>query len=227
MKNKEQLDYLKSLNNDTFSVVEIFRSIQGEGLNSGRAAVFIRLAGCNLSCPWCDEPLHGNPSKATEMTARTIWARYKELSMWNTDTLAIITGGEPTILGENKTIDLLTSPYKPYDVKICVETNGFDVSCLKYYDFVAYSPKVLTDYDPALKYATECRIPFKKGDGALLNRYRKNQFCRARSEVTYFVTPINDELSLNIENNEAAMEFVLANPSWRLNVQTHKILGVR
>ena len=75
---------------DTLKVNEIFFSICGEGYNTGKPTIFIRLSGCNLKCKWCDTPNH---NKGKKMTVETIMKHIKKYPSKN----VCITGGEPTI----------------------------------------------------------------------------------------------------------------------------------
>ena len=81
------------MTNTLYPVTELFLSVQGEGLNAGRSAWFIRFAGCNLACPGCDEPLHDDNSKVTKMTASEI----VNTIVGQPADVIVITGGEPTL----------------------------------------------------------------------------------------------------------------------------------
>ena len=76
----------------SYPVTEIFHSIQGEGLNAGRSAWFVRLFGCTLSCPGCDEPLHKDETKIQRLTVQEIIDKLDVPAE-----LIVITGGEPTL----------------------------------------------------------------------------------------------------------------------------------
>jgi len=98
-------------------VAEIFTSIQGEGDYQGRPANFIRLAGCNLDCGFCDEPIHKQPG--TPMTEEEI---VDELS--KNLSLTVITGGEPTVQDLTKLLDMI----QKIGQEIILETNGYKVT---------------------------------------------------------------------------------------------------
>ena len=76
-----------------YKVNEIFRSVQTEGRNPGRSAVFVRFSGCNLDCPFCDT----NHETFAEMTKEQIDDRIEKLSGGNENVLVVFTGGEPTL----------------------------------------------------------------------------------------------------------------------------------
>lgn len=118
-------------------VIEIFESVQGEGLWMGVPVVFIRFAGCNLHCPWCDtKESWGNVG--TEMTISDIVKKVKELGPKH----IVITGGEPTIQEE---LPQLISFLSLNNYYVSIETNGTnDVTPLV--DWVTCSPKPESDY---------------------------------------------------------------------------------
>lgn len=108
------------MNNKNYPVVEMFKSIQGEGMHLGLPAIFIRLAGCNLNCPWCDTDF----SKPREgyLTAEDILTKAKNLS--REIPLIVITGGEPLLHDVDDLIIALRTHYSDKDTTICFETNG-------------------------------------------------------------------------------------------------------
>jgi len=103
---------------------EIFRSIQGEGVNSGIAAVFLRLAFCNLKCRWCDTKYawdwqqYRQKTKVVALTSREIESRLRALSSSH----LVVTGGEPLI--QQKTLSCLLSSLKRDGYYVELETNG-------------------------------------------------------------------------------------------------------
>lgn len=98
----------------TFPVLEIFRSIQGEGSHIGQAMTFIRLAGCNLRCPWCDTKGSWN----AEGEQKTLLDILGEIEPGDP---VVITGGEPTI---HKELVELVSALHEQDCYVMIETNG-------------------------------------------------------------------------------------------------------
>lgn len=150
------------------SVVEIFASIQGEGMNTGRPAVFIRLAGCNLKCRFCDTSylprFEASPQDVARMAATAADRRFGN----RPGILAVITGGEPTIQDFKALIPALEhSGFQD----IAVETNGTgDVGGLSVDTFVAVAPKWDVDGKPlalhhtVLEHADEFKVVVEPGN---------------------------------------------------------------
>ena len=128
-------------------IVEIFKSIQGEGSNFGKQVIFIRLGNCNLKCPWCDT----NWKKYKELTIQEIM---EEISKYNCKNV-IITGGEPTI----SDLTPLLKELKDKGYWIAIETNGTNNISYEHIDYIATSPKFIYGSKIIkLKKANEVRI---------------------------------------------------------------------
>lgn len=116
-------------------ISEIFHSIQGEGPNSGKPVVFLRLAGCNLRCKWCDTPYALESKQGEEIGAADI---VKEIKSFNTNHL-VVTGGEPMI--QQNDLKEVLKELSDYFVEI--ETNGvFESSIDEYINQYNCSPKL-------------------------------------------------------------------------------------
>ena len=122
-----------------FRVNDIFYSLQGEGYNTGRAAVFVRFAGCNLRCPFCDTEF----DSYREMTGEEIVAEIKHLSFTDSGQreaefrlLVVITGGEPTLQVDETFVDLLHQ----HGFEVAMESNGTRPAP-KNIDWLTVSPK--------------------------------------------------------------------------------------
>lgn len=120
-----------------YPVIEIFSSIQGEGIHAGLPANFIRLAGCNLNCSWCDTKEALLVSKAVQMTDDAIAERL------GPQKLVIITGGEPTLYD----LEPLVEKLHKKDKYVAIETNGTgNIPDSWKLDWITASPKPLSDY---------------------------------------------------------------------------------
>ena len=115
-------------------VIEIFESIQGEGSFLGMPAIFVRLGGCNLHCPFCDTKeswgTNGKEMEIGDIAAATL--EYKS-------EIVVITGGEPSIYGDN--LYKLAHQLKQFGKKVHLETNGTADVDHAYFDWIVCSPK--------------------------------------------------------------------------------------
>lgn len=190
-------------------VNEIFYSIQGEGYHSGTAATFIRFAGCNLKCSFCDT----NHKDWIIMSEDEIINVVSE----NPAELVVITGGEPTIQLTKKLIDKLHAIRK----YVAIETNGTQ-PVLSNIDWVTVSPK--QEYvgeigHPVINQANEVKVVY---DGI-------HQISNFGIQADYYyIQPCDTgDNKRNKEIIKQCVEFIKKNPKWRLSLQTQKILNVR
>jgi 7-carboxy-7-deazaguanine synthase len=197
-----------------YKLVEIFESLQGEGRNTGRPCVFVRFAGCNLSCPWCDTDVA--PRFELSLDELVVEATsFKAKSV-------ILTGGEPTIQAG---MPALVAALKKAGLWIAVETNGLLApDWLGQVDYVACSPKaeVAVRYrsDAALRRCDEVRIVASSPDVVPFARE-----IRARIAATdYYVSPCERDGQIDFATAKAALSQL---DGWSLSVQLHKILGFR
>ena len=198
-----------------YKIKEMFYSLQGEGINAGRAAFFIRFAGCNLQCPFCDTDFRDGMDWS-------IWRLEEFLQTQdNLPGLVVLTGGEPTLQVDQ---DFINLAYR-YFGEIAMETNGSrplkfnrkDLSCL------TISPK--TDYIPAaecvLNEATEIKVVF---DGKNNPEENWGWF----DAKYHFIQPCDTGNALaNASIMRKAVEYVKENPNWRLSLQTQKLLHIQ
>jgi len=192
-----------------YSINEIFYSIQGEGHNTGMPAIFIRFAGCNLKCPWCDT----DHTKKMELNEEEILDLIQTWPCHN----VILTGGEPSEQDLTPLLVLLKRKFKYY---VAIETNGTN-PLLQYkqkgfLDWVTVSPKQFP-----LK--VKCWI------NEIKVIWPSTTVIIKQSESThadyYYLQPCDD--AHKKINTEEAIEIVKNNPQWRLSIQVQKIIGVR
>lgn len=215
-------------NNYNYKLCETFKSIQGEGTNTGRVSTFIRLSGCNLKCSFCDEPKHKNKTYEQIVKAKDIVSIVKN----NETEFAIITGGEPTMQDCNPLISLLHE----CGVKVAIETNGYKLKNVHRADLITWSPKTLNynsfidSIDGLVSSSNlpniELKIPFLYKDEDLLAFVDSVSDILGEHIIAKFITPINDTKNLNFEANKKAFNFCMKYPEFSLNMQMHKVLGV-
>ena len=191
-----------------YSLVEIFESLQGEGRNTGRPVVFVRFAGCNLACPWCDTDV----AKRFELSLADLVAEVKTHRAKS----VILTGGEPTI---QKGMPELVAALKQGGYWIGVETNGTtEADWLAFVDYVACSPK--RGAPLALQRADEVRLVAEDEATAAFARE-----VRARIDATdYYVSPCDRDGKIDLATAKAVLSQL---DGWSLSVQLHKLLGFR
>lgn len=191
-------------------VNEIFYSLQGEGLHTGTPAVFLRLSGCNLKCPFCDT----KHESFTEMTEEEI---VEKVSAYPSRTI-VITGGEP-MLQLNAS---LTRLLHKAGFTIHIETNGSRlIPEGAEIDWVTCSPK--DGGKVIIQHIDELKVVFMgKNSGQDMTQYDELK----ASE--YRLQPLDTgNETQNLTVRQQTIDYILANPKWKLSLQTHKILNVR
>lgn len=204
-----------------YPVVEIFCSLQGEGFNTGREVVFLRLGGCNLACPWCDTQYND----FTMMDGASILEAVLKLGVRS----LIVTGGEPLII---RGLTDLIRCFKKHGYWIAVETNGLSVAeegVLELFDYIAVSPKAAY----ASLYAKECAIR-KANEVRVVVEGDVHDFCvwisgliKARK---YFLSPCEREGVMNLEQTIKLLGRLNQSEQgseWLLSLQTHKLCKIR
>ena len=192
-------------------VTEIFHSLQGEGYHAGTPALFVRLSGCNLRCPFCDTQ-HGHGTR--QMTEAAI---VETAAQWKAP-LAVVTGGEPSL----QLTSSLVSALQEKGFRVCVETNGTRPLPANV-DWVTLSPKSLwlgAEAEPILTKADELKVVYDgEHDPAAYD------YIAARHR---FLQPCDTgDPARNAAVMQQAADYCLRNPEWRLSLQIHKILNIR
>ena len=194
-----------------YPVLEIFDSIQGEGVYSGTYVTFVRLAGCNLDCSWCDtrESLW---RQGTKMYSSKIAEKCKQK-------VVVITGGEPGIHDLENLVDTLHED----NHRVHVETNGTK-ELYSEIDWITCSPKppayhINTDWDE-LKYVVspEFSMDVIKVD---LNRIKQRYNSEFHDRLLW-VQPV----SMEPWSIQKCLKIIKEHPYIGLSVQTHKVIGV-
>jgi len=210
----------------SYAVKEIFYTLQGEGAQTGRAAVFCRFAGCNLwsgresdrasaICQFCDTDfvgvngLGGGRFDTAEDLAEAIVAQWPPEHASGTR-LVVCTGGEPLLQIDRELIDAL----HVHEFEIAVETNG-TIAAPAGLDWICVSPKagaplVQTSGD-------ELKLVFPQAN-AMPENFEVLGF------RNFFLQPMDGPM--REANTQTALQYCMAHPKWRLSLQIHKLLGI-
>jgi 7-carboxy-7-deazaguanine synthase (Cx14CxxC type) len=208
-----------------YAVKEIYYTLQGEGAQTGRPAVFCRFAGCNLwsgretdreaaTCNFCDTDFVGTdgPSggkfASADALARAVRAAWCGNS--GTPPFVVLTGGEPMLQVDEP----LTAALHEAGFEIAIETNG-TLPVPRAIDWICVSPKAGTEL--VLTEGDELKLVYPQ-PGAEPERYEHLAFGR------FSLSPMDGPQRQ--ANTDLAVAYCLAHPKWRLNVQTHKVIGI-
>jgi 7-carboxy-7-deazaguanine synthase (Cx14CxxC type) len=208
-----------------YTVKEIFYTLQGEGANAGRPAVFCRFSGCNLwtgresdrataICDFCDTDFVGVGADGGKFATATNLAE-AVASRWPSNDrahrLVVCTGGEPLLQLDAAAVDALHAE----GFEIAVETNGTQPP-VPGLDWICVSPKKGADL--VLRRGNEIKLVYPQPG------FDPEQF-ESMDFDEFFLQPMDGpELAAN---TRAALAYCLAHPRWRLSIQTHKLLGIR
>jgi organic radical activating enzyme len=192
--------------------MEMFYSLQGEGYHQGKAAFFIRLAGCDVGCVWCDVKDSWDASKHPVLTIEEIIATAKA----HPSRIAIVTGGEP-LLHE---LDPLTTALKAAGFQTHIETSGSSPMSGSW-DWVCLSPKKFKAPLPeAVKAADELKVVvFNKSDFDWANSFEKD----IQIDCKKYLQP---EWDKSDAMTPLVIDYIKLNPSWELSAQLHKYIQV-
>lgn len=210
----------------TYTVKEIFYTLQGEGANAGKAAVFCRFSGCNLwsgreedrpraVCQFCDTDFVGaGPDGGKFESAHSLAS--KVAAAWrggeeNDQKLVVCTGGEPLLQLDEE----LITAFHTHGFTVAVETNGTRKAPASI-DWICVSPKAGA---PLLQTSgSELKLVFPQPQ-ATPDKYESLEF------ENFFLQPMDGPQVE--ENTRLAVEYCMSHPRWRLSLQTHKLLGIR
>ncbi len=209
----------------TYTVKEIFYTLQGEGANSGKAAVFCRFSGCNLwtgreedrsraVCQFCDTDFVGvGPDGGKFGTAQELAAAIANAGRGDSDRerLVVCTGGEPLLQIDEKLVDAIHAA----GFTMAVETNGTRVAP-RGIDWICVSPKAGAPL--VQKSGSELKLVFPQ-PAAMPEVFEDLEFQH------FFLQPMDGPDVA--ENTRLAVEYCMAHPRWRLSLQTHKAVGIR
>jgi 7-carboxy-7-deazaguanine synthase (Cx14CxxC type) len=210
----------------SYQVKEIYYTLQGEGARAGRAAVFLRFAGCNLwsglerdrgraVCRFCDTDFVGTDGPGGGKFSDAAALAHAVCEKWPAQVpgkpYVVCTGGEPLLQIDEALIDALHAQ----GFEIGIETNG-TLEPPPGIDWICVSPKANAEF--VLKRGNELKLIYPQ-QGAAPERYAALPF------DNFFLQPMDNPA--REANTSAATQYCLAHPQWRLSLQTHKLIGIR
>ena len=193
-------------------VMEYFYTIQGEGFYSGRAAFFIRLAGCDVGCVWCDVKesweMNDHPLLSIDFIVN-------EVVTSGTD-FVVITGGEPAMYN----LSTLTNRLKELRIEIAIETSGtYDL--IGSIDWYCFSPKKFkAPVHEAYSKASELKVIINHSSDFT---WAEEHAAKVSNACKLFLQP---EWSKQERFLPQIIEYVKNNPKWRISLQTHKFMNI-
>ncbi len=211
----------------TYSVKEIFITLQGEGARVGRRAVFCRFTGCNLwngvekdrmeaDCTFCDTDFVGVNGKGggkfgtTGALVEVIEKTWLELAKKDGARYVVFTGGEPSLQINSE----LLCELKQRRFECAVETNG-TLPLPPEIDWITVSPKTIGNLETTK--GNELKLVFPQ------RNISPDDFCRLEFDH-FFLQPMD---SNDYQNNlRTTVDYCLRNPQWKLSLQTHKVIGI-
>src|SRR3954463_9798883 len=197
-------------------VMESFYTIQGEGFYQGRAAYFIRLAGCDVGCVWCDVKESWDASKHPMKSVDTLVEEVQRNCLPFQDNLVVITGGEPLL----HNLDELTRQLKKFGYRTNLETSGSSMISGSW-DWICLSPKKFKAPLPAVvAAANELKvIIFNKSDFGWAEKFAG----MVAPDCKLFLQP---EWDRSAEMTPLIIDYIKNNPKWEFSLQLHKYINV-
>jgi organic radical activating enzyme len=196
----------------SYPVMEMFYSLQGEGYHQGKAAFFIRLAGCDVGCVWCDVKDSWDASKHPVLSIEEI----VHSALAHPSRLAIVTGGEPLL----HQLDPLTTALKAAGFQTNIETSGSSPMSGEW-DWVCLSPKKFkAPLAENLPLASELKVVvFNNSDFDWAESHAK----QVSPACKLYLQP---EWDKSAQITPKVIDYIKANPQWELSAQLHKYIQV-
>jgi len=198
--------------NQLLPVMEDFYTIQGEGANAGKAAYFVRIAGCDVGCHWCDVKESWNAEEHKYFSIEEILQKVSSFNGKN----VVVTGGEPCMYD----LTLLTQTLKNNNYNVWLETSGaYPIKGI--FDWICVSPKKFKAPLPeAIEMANELKVVvFNPSDFQWAERNAK----MVNPDCQLFLQP---EWEKENKMLPWMIQYVKDNPQWRLSLQTHKYMKI-
>ncbi len=208
--NTEQAELLK--HGKLLPVMEDFYTIQGEGFNSGKAAYFVRVGGCDVGCHWCDVKESWDASLHPLVEVKDV----VEKVIQSGSKAVVITGGEPL----QYNMDYITAEFKKKNIETFIETSGaFPLS--GNWDWICLSPKkTMNPLEEVYKKANELKvIVYNKNDFD----WALEQAKKVSKDCKLFLQP---EWSKSNDMMPLIVEFVKTHQNWMVSLQSHKYMNI-
>lgn len=198
--------------NLSLPVMEDFYTIQGEGFHQGSAAYFIRLAGCDVGCVWCDVKESWNANAHPKVSLKEISAKAKASG----SSIAVVTGGEPTM----HNLENLTDSLHEAGLNTHIETSGA-YKLTGEWDWVCFSPKKFKGPDESIyPFASELKVVvFNKSDF----EWAEDFAAKVNDRCHLYLQP---EWSKEKEMLPLIIDYIKANPQWKISLQVHKYMNI-
>ncbi len=208
MKKEVQLQVEKG---NMLPLMEEFYTIQGEGYHKGTAAYFIRIGGCDVGCHWCDVKESWN----ADLHPPTETVKIVENAKKYSDTI-VVTGGEPLMWD----MTILTAQLKEKGLQIHIETSGA-YKLTGNWDWICLSPKKMKlPTQEVYDNADELKVIVYNKDDL---RFAEEQAAKVNKDCILYLQP---EWSKRDKVVPEIVDYVMANPKWKVSLQTHKYLNI-
>lgn len=205
-----------------YKVKEIYYTLQGEGYHSGKPAVFCRFSGCNLwsgreedregaICKFCDTDFRGTDGvNGGSYNAQELCAKVLSLFPSNQQVFVVFTGGEPALQLDEELIAILHM----HQISIAIETNG-TIALPAGIDWICVSPKA--DTQLVVTKGNELKLVYPQLENSP-EHFETLEFDH------FYLQPLDDaSQAIHIKQ---CVQYCLEHPTWKLSLQTHKILGI-
>ena len=195
-----------------YPVMETFTSVQGEGVHTGVPSFFIRLAGCDVGCVWCDVKESWDKEKHPLVSRDTL----VEAAVGSGVKVVIVTGGEPTM----HDLAPLTEALRNVGLRVHLETSGTQ-KLTGLFDWITFSPKKFkAPLEEYFQLANELKVVINHKSDI---EWSHELSARMNEHAQWFMQPEWDKREIMLP---LIFEWALKNPHWRVGLQIHKYIGV-
>jgi organic radical activating enzyme len=212
IENISSLDKELLIKGEMLPIMEEFYSIQGEGANTGKAAYFIRVGGCDVGCHWCDVKESWDPNLHPLTSIEKVVSKVQEFPAQS----IVITGGEPLIYN----MDSLTNRLSNIGVEVFLETSGAH-PLSGFWHWICLSPK---------KSSPPLQSVYERADELKVIIFNKNDLKWAESHAEKVGKNCKLYLQPEWSKHERMMpiiiDYIMNNPKWNMSLQTHKYMHI-